>query len=380
MRKHGHWPALDGLRGISILLVIVHNIDAFSTASGWLWPAQLLAQAGWIGVQIFFVLSGFLITLILLDTRDSNNYYRAFFARRALRIMPLYYLVLFAGLIVLPALVELSPERLVSYQHQFWLWTFLTNWAEPFDRTVQGFPHFWSLAVEEQFYLLWPLLIRRSSSHGALALCVALMVAALVIRCAMLFSDAKPEMIYMFTICRMDALAAGGLCALLLRASGTIQYLDRRRHLLAPCGLALGAAAALLTSGFAPFAATTLTYGHSLLAISIALILLSLVLPHPPGVSSTLQRLLAFGPLRSTGKYSYAMYVLHIPLFAIAATLPQSVRTMSLEHPLLNTVILTGCCYLAGALSYHVIEKPFLALKRRFVARDTVRAGASQET
>ena len=91
IRTDRHFSALDGLRGLAILLVIPHNADAFH---GTLWPAAILAHLGWIGVQLFFVLSGFLITGNLLDSRNAPNYYRSFFARRVLRIFPLYYGVL----------------------------------------------------------------------------------------------------------------------------------------------------------------------------------------------------------------------------------------------------------------------------------------------
>ena len=93
-----HIPALDGLRGVAILLVIPHNADIFSNSAPWLWPIALLAHAGWIGVQLFFVLSGFLITRNLLASRGAPHYFRTFYARRALRIFPLYFLTLVAAL------------------------------------------------------------------------------------------------------------------------------------------------------------------------------------------------------------------------------------------------------------------------------------------
>ena len=119
-----HIPALDGLRGVAILLVIPHNADIFSNSAAWLWPMALLAHAGWVGVQLFFVLSGFLITRNLLASRGDSNYLRSFYARRALRIFPLYFLTLFVGLVLLPQLVTYTPEALASHQHQPWLWTF----------------------------------------------------------------------------------------------------------------------------------------------------------------------------------------------------------------------------------------------------------------
>ena len=149
-----HIPALDGLRAIAILLVIPHNVYIFETTRGWLAPFAWISNAGWIGVQLFFVLSGFLITRNLLSSRGAPNYYSAFFGRRILRIFPLYYLVLTFFLLVLPEVVNLSAAIRSSYANQPWLWLFLSNWAQPFGKEVYWFPHFWSLAVEEQFYLL----------------------------------------------------------------------------------------------------------------------------------------------------------------------------------------------------------------------------------
>jgi hypothetical protein len=113
-----HIPALDGLRALAILLVIPHNTFMFGAIYGWLIPFAWLANAGWVGVQLFFVLSGFLITRNLLDSRGSDNYYSAFFGRRILRIFPLYFLVLIFFLLLLPLLVHLSPNILGSYSNQ----------------------------------------------------------------------------------------------------------------------------------------------------------------------------------------------------------------------------------------------------------------------
>jgi peptidoglycan/LPS O-acetylase OafA/YrhL len=177
-----HIPALDGLRGIAILLVIPHNADIFSQSAPWLWPIALVAHAGWIGVQLFFVLSGFLITRNLLDTRRDANYLRSFYVRRALRIFPLYFLTLFVGLVVLPHVVQFSPGALASHHNQVWLWTFLSNWAQPYGLEVSGFSHFWSLAVEEQFYLVWPFVVLFAAGTRLFWVSVVVALAAFVSR------------------------------------------------------------------------------------------------------------------------------------------------------------------------------------------------------
>ena len=164
-RTHTIIPALDGLRGIAILLVLIHHLTIYRPEGGldsWIAAVPLF---GWCGVNLFFVLSGFLITGILLDTRDSPVFYRSFFARRVLRIFPLYYGVLFLGFVLAPLLLPM-PD---AYgRHQLWLWTYLANFAMPFGKGEPAFSHFWSLCVEEQFYLVWPFLVRRSGLRGTM--------------------------------------------------------------------------------------------------------------------------------------------------------------------------------------------------------------------
>jgi peptidoglycan/LPS O-acetylase OafA/YrhL len=107
-----HIPALDGLRGVAILLVIPHNADLFSNSAPWLWPLALLAHAGWLGVQLFFVLSGFLITRNLRSARGRPDCLKTFFTRRVLRLFPLYFLTLVVARVLLPPLGELARGAL----------------------------------------------------------------------------------------------------------------------------------------------------------------------------------------------------------------------------------------------------------------------------
>jgi peptidoglycan/LPS O-acetylase OafA/YrhL len=151
-------PALDGIRGLAIVWVVLHNATDISMApaSGVFRALGLLTHTGWIGVQLFFALSGFLITGGLLDTQRSAHYFRDFYAKRALRILPLYYGVLFALLVVVPLIPAFSAS--ISSEGQASLWLFTVNWTHT---APYGFAHFWSLAIEEQFYILWPLVVWR---------------------------------------------------------------------------------------------------------------------------------------------------------------------------------------------------------------------------
>ena len=205
-----HVPALDGLRGLAVLLVVPHNVN--TGAQGLARVVTFPAGAGWIGVQLFFVLSGFLITRNLLASRGSGNYYRSFFARRILRIFPLYFLFLFVALIVLPSTGLEGAQYRHDRSHQIWLWTFLVNWTLPFGPNVAGFGQFWSLCVEEQFYAIWPTVVAKWARR-LLALCVALAAAALALRLIFLTAGLPLDTAYTFTVSRMDAVALGALIA-----------------------------------------------------------------------------------------------------------------------------------------------------------------------
>ena len=171
--------SLDGLRGIAILAVIAeHTLRLFHPTSvlSRLWAA--FQESSWAGVDLFFVLSGFLITGILLDSRHDKRYFLNFYARRTLRIFPLYYAVLVIAILIVPAVMGFSklPElysRLVA--NQLWLWTYLQNFAQASGpHALPGFGHFWSLAVEEQFYWVWPLAVFLLPRRHLFRLCITL--------------------------------------------------------------------------------------------------------------------------------------------------------------------------------------------------------------
>ena len=359
-----HFPALDGLRGLAILLVIPHNADVFH---GTLWPAAILAHLGWIGVQLFFVLSGFLITGNLLDSRSAPNYYRSFFARRVLRIFPLYYGVLIATFLVLPHVVAL-PEKMISTQHhQIWLWTFMVNWTEPFGRSVEGFSHFWSLAVEEQFYFLWPFLLHRRNPETVFRLSIGLIVLAFVIRCVLVLSGAKNGVLYMFTFCRMDALAAGAAAAALVRMPRGIEAFRRHAHHWWLAGLILLAAGAVPTGIYALEGTGTYTVGYTMLSLAFAALVLGGI-TDVGGSRHIYQRILNLKPLRSAGKYSYGMYIFHMFIIVGAGgwILARLQPTFPIWYPAIYALLIAVLSYCVAFVSYHGFEKYFLKLKQRF--------------
>jgi peptidoglycan/LPS O-acetylase OafA/YrhL len=357
-------PALDGLRAVAILLVVPHNSDTFTNSSGLLFPIAAIAHLGWIGVQLFFVLSGFLITRNLIQSRNCTNYLGAFFGRRILRIFPLYYLTLFVGLILLPQFVTLSADALTSQHNQFWLWIFLSNWTQAFGKGVIGLSHFWSLAVEEQFYLIWPFVVMATTVVRLRWLSIALIVTAFIIRFECVRNGARPEISYMFTVCRMDALAAGAVAATLVSSNSWSVWLSTRRNFaLFLAGAAL-LGTALTTRVFDVYGAATLTGGQSAIAIAFALILLIVVETHRASQRWWLNSILAIPLLRSVGKYSFAIYVVHLPIALWLEVLCKDRLSFAgTLAPLLYSGMVLIVSYVCGWLSYHCFEKYFLKLK-----------------
>jgi peptidoglycan/LPS O-acetylase OafA/YrhL len=364
-------PALDGLRAIAILLVIPHNVDVlhppYPTA---LLPVVAAMHAGWIGVQLFFVLSGFLITGNLLDTRGADNYYGAFIGRRALRILPLYCGVLLVSLVLIPALVTVPAELRAALPNQVWLWTFLSNWTDPYGRSVPGFSHFWSLAVEEQFYLLWPIVVARRQPVRLLWVCAITVGAALLTRWGLMRAHFSDDALYMFTPARMDALALGAAAAALVRIPAARERLaNLRTAIMAAAGIILLADAAL-TQLFASFNPRAQAYGYTLLALGFALFVLLTALPGA-GPTAVLARCLTWPPLRLVGRYSYGMYVFHLPLHVYVGTqvLHRLAASVTIPVALLYTVAIMVASYLLAAASYELYERPFLGMKRLLMPR-----------
>lgn len=363
----GHVPALDGLRGIAILMVIPHNAGyAPNHSTGLLWIESILANGGWIGVQLFFVLSGFLITSNLIGNHDARSYYTPFFARRALRILPLYYACLLLGFVVLPFMglpFSASPaERL----DQVWFWTFLSNWAIPFGISSGQFSHFWSLAVEEQFYLLWPFLIHGMNASRLALTCALIAVAALVVRATMVATGANHDMIYEFTVARMDALSLGALVAATMCSDALHVFHQAIKRHATSLAILVFMTCALMTNLFERDARMTQIPGQTLLAISFSLLIVG-VIANATRADRLVVRFLSIEPLRRIGKYSYAMYVFHFPLsLQLASHEPWFAETFGQLGFTFWALTITAVSYLLAWCSYHLLEKHFLRLKSHF--------------
>ena len=214
-----HYPALDGLRGVAILAVFFSHFGGGHKSTNFVirtWSH--IADAGWMGVDLFFVLSGFLITGILLDTANREDKVRNFYARRALRIFPLFYGVLFGFLLLTPVLhLQWRAGHLLYF---FYLSNMIPVLAPglPAPGTGVSLVHFWSLAVEEQFYLLWPFVVWVAKDRTVLLrICLAIMVSALVLRIVLLSFGVDPLIVYALLFTRADSLICGSALAILVR-------------------------------------------------------------------------------------------------------------------------------------------------------------------
>jgi peptidoglycan/LPS O-acetylase OafA/YrhL len=358
-------PALDGIRGLAIIWVVFHNATAMPLApsSRLLHVLPLLANMGWIGVQLFFALSGFLITGGLLDTRGAPHYFRNFYAKRALRILPLYYTVLLLILVLVPRV--LTPAAPFSSHGQAALWLFTANWIQS---VPYGFAHFWSLAVEEQFYLFWPLVVWGVASRQLLSACLWIAVGALLLRCGLAAYGAESWTLYVNTACRMDALALGAAGACVLRNPALREQMRARGRLVGIIGLLVFLFGMPLTHLYNRDTLSGETLGYTLLAFSSATFVTWAALGEARALTGG-GSLLTWVALRSCGKYSYAMYVFHNLLHKLLGE-PWLIGRFGRQPPLpvvfVYALVVLGVTYLLARCSYSALEKHFLRLKRPF--------------
>jgi peptidoglycan/LPS O-acetylase OafA/YrhL len=362
-------PALDGLRGVAVLMVIAFHVFGSEPlpAEPLLRALHLSSRVGQTGVELFFVLSGFLITGILYDTKGSAHFFRNFCARRTLRIFPLYYGVLAAAFLlprVLPGGAAGWPGPAgydAARAHQAWLWAYAANLVAAAGGGLGCFDHFWSLSIEEQFYLVWPVVVLRFCRGALIRVCAGCLGAAALLRLMVLPYHPDYSRLTPFQI---DGLVLGSLLALVARG---------------PRGLPLraGTACTLL----APFSLSVLllyvwksgdrdvliqVVKPTLLAALFGLVLVLAVVS--PGTSPA-GRFFASRPLRLVGKYSYAMYVFHpfaVVLVGWACGALFRRRPSPAAALLVKAVAVPAVTLLAARLSWVAYESRFIKLKRFF--------------
>jgi peptidoglycan/LPS O-acetylase OafA/YrhL len=365
-----HIAVLDGIRGLAILLVLsVHFVGDVKPTSPVEQAAVKLANYGVWGVDLFFVLSGFLITGILLRARSHPAYFRNFYIRRTLRICPLYYAVLFVLFGVLPLVPALYPAGLAdSATHVGWLLTYTSNVFLALKRTwaLPYVGHFWSLAVEEHFYLIWPFLVCFLSLDALVVACVVGSVGALALRMVLATSGAGDIAVLVLTPCRLDALFIGALIAILQQRIGLPALVTAARRALAPLAVAVLALSTWNLLRGTLVAIVLPARGSALALFFASLILVSVGAPP----SSALGRLFASPALRFFGRYSYGLYVFHgIVAYAMFDRGFDRILNERLGSHAGGMVALAvlgiGGSVAMSVASYELFEKRFLTLKER---------------
>ncbi|HEV2578718.1 MAG TPA: acyltransferase [Acidobacteriaceae bacterium] len=327
--QHRYYPELDGVRAIAALLVMLFHAQQEGLS------LRFSLGFGQTGVDLFFVLSGFLITSILLKAapRDWSEV-RTFYTRRALRIFPLYYVTLILCWILLS-------------RPSWFFWVYLQNFWISFGKISHGPMHFWSLAVEEQFYLVWPFLVIFVPRKRLLPILTGTIVFAAVLRFVL---AAFHQSVFVLTFTRLDGLAAGAVLAT-LNARGPLTRWARL--MLSIAGLSTVAAAILghlfRDSNNPSFVAIKYT-----LITAIYTCLMGSLLSRP---NSRAVKLLSMRWLRWIGRISYGLYVFHPFVFA------WTYRHFPGQPMLLRAGLATVFTFAIAAFSWYSFERWFIRLK-----------------
>ena len=359
-RRHlVHIRELDGVRGIAAIMVFFHHV-CFATIhpAGWGAPVRLLHDAsmwGFAGVDLFFALSGFLITSLLIEAREGTAYYRDFYWKRVLRILPLYALCLVGVLLFVPG----------SRGYVFLSAIFLANFASLFH--VEGIGPFWTLAIEEQFYLLWPTVVRRRSVEQLRTWALSIGIGAVVLR---LIAASFGHYNYDLTFLRCDGLAFGAFLACWFyrrrsAAPNLSQNLSQERRMIA-IGLLSGGA--LIALSFA-FGLHRLAFHGAFQQTGITLLCGSLVAFLISNSGKRWLALLRSPLLTFFGLISYAMYMVHLYVLLAYDHLRGELRPGDTTGYALRFFAVLSITIGLCLLTRYLIELPAMSLRRYVLVR-----------
>jgi peptidoglycan/LPS O-acetylase OafA/YrhL len=348
-------PELDGLRGIAVLAVMIYHTDA-----------PYLLQGGFIGVDMFFVLSGFLITTLLIQEFDDSGSInlKNFYVRRVLRLAPALIVLLLS--LCLVSFFALDAQKAKSnYIDALISLFYFSNWARALDIHPPDFiAHTWSLSIEEQFYILWPcslfFMLKLSKDRKVvLAVTAALAIVSWMLRNYLFASGTSIERIYNGLDTRADALMVG--CALGIFLSSSLAHaIDQsrlRRNL--PFAAVLSCLWLLTASYAADWRSQEMVYyGYFAVELSTAILIWQILTSPKSGVR------MLFSPkwLVWVGSISYGLYLWHYPIYRVMRDLGFQTPAVVIIGPMLTILVAT--------LSFYFVERPILALKKHF-ARET---------
>jgi peptidoglycan/LPS O-acetylase OafA/YrhL len=370
-RKQQHFSGLDGIRGIAVLLVLIFHTTYFgqaSTLDNVIWRATRGMSAG---VDVFFVLSGFLITGILLRERGRRYYFYNFYTKRLLRIFPLYYLMI-AVSVIAPVLFPILQQNDIPLLPYWGLnyWLFLSNVWSYGPHPILGVS--WSLAYEEQFYLVWPFIVAFIAFGSLVRLCLVLVAVGLISRMLLAFDLA--EGIGFVLLARVDLLALGGLLACWYHSGQRSSEAEAARiaGVFFIVGMFVLAWIVIVAEG--PWGPLMKSYGNLAVGcVTASAIVLAVFCQrrHAP-----VNAVLSSRFLRSWGKYSYAIYLLHSPLDAVLRrvidieTFIFPIYGIELPMQIAYWTLIGTISWAAGWLSWHLFEVHFLRLRPKLLKKD----------
>jgi len=354
-----HYTILDSIRGLAIILVLLFHC----------FPYIKIFGIGWFGVDLFFVLSGFLITGILIDTIDHQHYWRNFAGRRVLRIFPIYYFSLLIFLVSNIFFPSLNDHNTINFNffttYQWWYWLYIPNWLVLFEGgwlPTVIFNHYWSLAIEEQFYLIWPVLlvlIYKWQPKYFIYVPLVFIVSSILLRFLFLHAEISEIAIYSFTFTRLDAIAFGSLAAIVVRYDQLVHFCEKYVVFVLLLVLMVFVAGLFSSASLSPLSHYFLTFGYTINALMFTCFLIIAV----SGARHLIILKVFNNPvLRFFGKYSYAMYIFHWPVFRLFY---EELVVLN-NSRLLASAIVVGTTILLSLLSWHLLEKQFLKLKINF--------------
>jgi peptidoglycan/LPS O-acetylase OafA/YrhL len=370
--KLNHIVELDGLRGFAVLIVMFYHFMhvPMNSVNSFDRSFENFFLCGWIGVDLFFVLSGFLITRILINTKFDKNYFKSFYYKRTLRIFPLYYLYLILCFFLIipytfPRVTEFEQQKIiVAQQSQVWFFLYLSNIKQAMLGFFlgSGLGHLWTLAIEEQFYIFWPMVVKVFSLKNLKRIAWVTLFVCLGLRFVLYFTGYTPVTVYSFTLTRIDTLVMGGLVAFLYD-EGKITNFNLVNRLLAVFAILTVS----MLYAFGPRATghpVIFTIGFSLIALSFTFLLTSLLTQE----NTLLRRIFSLRILVFLGKYSYAIYMFHPMVRQVVLKVigdPVVWHGTQIPWEIMFTIVCSIISVVVALISWNLFEKWFLKLKSK---------------
>lgn len=354
---------LDGVRAIAALMVMFFHFFQIPEIYSAYATIIKLSVFGQTGVSLFFVLSGFLITRILIFTKNTPGFFYNFYVRRSLRIFPLYFVFLGIYYFLLPLIFK-TP--IASFNLQVYYWLYLQDFAITFKWSQDGPGHFWSLAIEEHFYLFWPLLVYYLNNKRVAIASVIIIVVAFLMRLLLVNHNYE---VYYFTFCRMDELAIGALLAL-LEVKNKLVSRNATKFLLLFVTIIIPT---LIMWVYFTGSATPVVQVVKFLLIAFSYFsIIGFIISAKE--TNFIKKILQIKPLLFSGKISYGLYVFHPVCFEIVH------RFLNTSNIFSNFVLSFASTYLIAFTSYNLFENRFLKLKKYFEYRKPMVMKAKVET